>query len=451
MNTAKDKALKIAIIGAGSSGLTMAHYLQKQGFYNVTLFEKNQYPGGKVLSVVEENTGHILELGAVWVPYAYQTVRELIEEHQVELIDAPMTQLTELNPARSNQKYIRNILCNIRKSKAVQAYLQARREGKNFPFAQPGFEFDIEKDFTLSFSEYTKKYQIEPLGDAFIPLDTGCGYGFPEEVPALYKLKFLDLVLKDMDMQLASNHPKADRQTKYVKKGYQEIWKQMAKNQNIQYNAPITKISHHRDTYDNDQITLTINGHSKEDTFDRVMVSSTGDDICPILDSKSLPLEKELFQHVETYPYYVSLFKAKGLDTEKLRVSLIKENATCKKAGHPTILAAPCSERDSELFMNWTVSKHNIKDCEVEEKLALDINKLGGKYCKSLIQKKWKRYFPHVKQDSLLDINGKGGFYSQLRQLQGQKGIYYAGGLLGFETVEHTCNFGRKLVEENFA
>ncbi|MEM7183183.1 MAG: hypothetical protein AAF518_19890, partial [Spirochaetota bacterium] len=204
------------------------------------------------------------------------------------------------------------------------------------------------------------------------------------------------------------------------------------------------------DEYNNTKIALNINGHGQEEIFDRVLVSSTGDDICSVLDEKSLPMEKDLFEHVETYPYYVSLFKAKGLDTEKLRVSLIKENATCTKAGHPTILAAPCPDRDSELFMNWTVSKHGIEDSEVEEKLAQDIDRLGGKYCKSLIQKKWQRYFPHVKQDSLLDINGKGGFYSQLQQLQGQKGIYYAGGLLGFETVEHTCNFGRKLVEENF-
>ncbi|MEM7183512.1 MAG: FAD-dependent oxidoreductase, partial [Spirochaetota bacterium] len=243
----RDKSLKIAIIGAGPSGLTMAHYLKKQGFDNVTIFEKNQHPGGKVLSVIEEKTGQVLELGAVWVPYAYQTVRELINEYQIELIDAPMTQLTELNPARSNQKYVRVILSNIRKSKTVQAYLKGRTEGRNFPFAKPGFEFKIEKDFTLSFSEYAKKYKIEPLGEAFIPLDTGCGYGFPEEVPALYKLKFLDLVLKDMEMQLDPKNQKEDRQTKYVKKGYQEIWKQVAKNQHIQYNAPITKIRHWKD------------------------------------------------------------------------------------------------------------------------------------------------------------------------------------------------------------
>ncbi len=440
--------MKIAVIGAGPSGLTISHQLKKRGFENVTVFEKNQSPGGKVLSIIEENTRQVLEFGAVWVPFAYTTVRDLIEEFDVELIDAPNTQVTDLRPAMSNQKYIRYMLSKISKSTNLRNYLKDQNNENTF--ARPGFDFDIDEDYMMSFTDYLKKHKIEPLGDLFNPLDTGCGYGFPEEVPALYKLKFFDIVYRDIIMQLAPENRDKDRQTKYVKKGYQEIWKQVAKKQNIEFDAPITRIRHLQDENQQNKVALTVNGHQHEDVFDRVVVSSTGDNISAVLDDESMGYEKELFNHVETYPYYVSLFKAKDLDPDKLGVSLIAENATNKKAGHPTILAAPCAHLDDQLFMNWTVSQHELTDDEVENKLAEDVKKLGGKYQGKLIEKKWSNYFPHVKQEALKDINGKGGFYTQLNQLQGKKGIFYAGGLVGFETVEHTCSFGRALVEQKF-
>ncbi len=45
-----DKNLKIAIIGAGASGLTAAHRLKKTGYKNVTVFERESKAGGKIFS-----------------------------------------------------------------------------------------------------------------------------------------------------------------------------------------------------------------------------------------------------------------------------------------------------------------------------------------------------------------------------------------------------------------
>ena len=204
--TKENKSLRIAVIGAGASGLTISHYLQKNGYSDITVFERNADAGGKVFSLQEEKTKTMLEFGAVWVPFAYTTVRSLIDEFNVELIDAPNTQLSLLNPAITNQKYIRCMLSTINKYPNVKKYLQTTREKFSQTFAKPGFNFEIDEDLTLSFSEYLKKFDIEPLGAMFNPLDIGCGYGFPEEVPALYKLKFFDLVFRDVEMQL--NIPK---------------------------------------------------------------------------------------------------------------------------------------------------------------------------------------------------------------------------------------------------
>ncbi|MCB1201195.1 MAG: FAD-dependent oxidoreductase [Leptospiraceae bacterium] len=448
--TKENKSLRIAVIGAGASGLTISHYLQKNGYSDITVFERNADAGGKVFSLQEEKTKTMLEFGAVWVPFAYTTVRSLIDEFNVELIDAPNTQLSLLNPAITNQKYIRCMLSTINKYPNVKKYLQTTREKFSQTFAKPGFNFEIDEDLTLSFSEYLKKFDIEPLGAMFNPLDIGCGYGFPEEVPALYKLKFFDLVFRDVEMQLNIENRDKDRQTKYVKKGYQEIWKQVASRQNIRFNYTLNHLRHWTDEQGEDKIGLTFNNDQTELIFDRVFISSTGDAINQVLDTKSMKDEREVFKYVQTYPYYVTLFKAENLNPEKLGVSLISENATNKKPGHPTILAAPCPHLDGNLFMSWSVSNYDLSDKEVENRLASDIEKLGGTYKEKLIEKKWSNYFPHVKKDALMDIDGKGKFYSVLNELQGKKGIYYAGGLLSFETVEHAASYGKYLIESKF-
>jgi len=42
-----NKDSKIAIIGAGAGGAHMAYLLKKKGYENITIFEKEDYVGGK--------------------------------------------------------------------------------------------------------------------------------------------------------------------------------------------------------------------------------------------------------------------------------------------------------------------------------------------------------------------------------------------------------------------
>jgi protoporphyrinogen oxidase len=63
VDVTKTKDMKIAIIGAGASGLTAAYYIIKLGYRDVTVFEKEDYVGGKVLSYKFE--GKTYDLGAI--------------------------------------------------------------------------------------------------------------------------------------------------------------------------------------------------------------------------------------------------------------------------------------------------------------------------------------------------------------------------------------------------
>lgn len=62
-----ENAEKIAIIGAGAGGATAAYYLQKftEYGYNITIFEKSNYVGGRTMTVpLYDNSTHVVELGA---------------------------------------------------------------------------------------------------------------------------------------------------------------------------------------------------------------------------------------------------------------------------------------------------------------------------------------------------------------------------------------------------
>ena len=56
---------RIAVIGAGPSGLHMASLLKLQGYQNVILLEKSGRIGGKVLTVKED--GHVYQMGALHI------------------------------------------------------------------------------------------------------------------------------------------------------------------------------------------------------------------------------------------------------------------------------------------------------------------------------------------------------------------------------------------------
>lgn len=55
---------KVAVIGAGFSGLSAASYLAKAG-YDVTIFEKNSTAGGRARQIVTD-TGYVFDMGPSW-------------------------------------------------------------------------------------------------------------------------------------------------------------------------------------------------------------------------------------------------------------------------------------------------------------------------------------------------------------------------------------------------
>lgn len=87
------KKVKVAIIGAGPSGFGAAEVLRQDKRFEITMFEKNNYVGGKCLTVFEDGTvcnGKLggYEMGAVLVSKhseSYRELMKLIEKYDIKL------------------------------------------------------------------------------------------------------------------------------------------------------------------------------------------------------------------------------------------------------------------------------------------------------------------------------------------------------------------------------
>jgi protoporphyrinogen oxidase len=79
---------KIVIIGAGPTGLSAAYHLEKKGFYDYQLFEKESTTGGLCRSVTQDGftfdfTGHLLHIGD---PYFKKFIEEIVGMHNLNNI-----------------------------------------------------------------------------------------------------------------------------------------------------------------------------------------------------------------------------------------------------------------------------------------------------------------------------------------------------------------------------
>lgn len=83
---------RIAIAGAGFAGLAAASALRRAGV-DVTVFEARKRPGGRVWSATIAAGGrdHVIERGAEFVLHGYSSMRRLLTEASLELVDTGMS------------------------------------------------------------------------------------------------------------------------------------------------------------------------------------------------------------------------------------------------------------------------------------------------------------------------------------------------------------------------
>jgi protoporphyrinogen/coproporphyrinogen III oxidase len=420
---------RIAVIGAGASGLTAAYTLKQLGYPHVTVYEKAAMPGGKVLT--DRSLGVNIELGAVFATEDYEVTLQLASELgsptiKVELDEQILDEDGALVPA---------LQFATRKYGPAQLQLAVERYtalcDKYRLWERHGFA-GLPAELHMPFAEFAEKYEIVPVADLCRCQFVAYGLPYYETVPAMYYLKGLDIVLKI--------GPAGIRRPIYFffSNGFQDLWVRLAKQLDVHCSSEITAVQRSA-SVSGPKIEIMVNGEQK--VCDYVIIATPPSATKRFLDLSAE--ERDLFNHVVSRNYHVTVAAVDGV-AEDRRAVLFYAYTRPEAIGHVNCWFGPDPARP--VFVAWQNVAWSQSEDEARQLLASDFATLGGGTMQGvLLHQAWDN-FAHVETAAL-----NAGFYDRFEALQGKNGTLYATGLLASTGVEFTARYARDLVKQFFA
>ena len=418
--------MRIAVVGAGASGITAALTLKDQGYTRVTVFEKELRVGGKVSSLRLGSYG--AELGAVFASADYKLVLELADRFKVPYAPytGPRYILDEQGKKVSFQQFLQNRYSNAEIAQAVQSY--ARTLQTFAQIDQDGFT-DLAPDLFMTFDKFAAKHGFTPVAELARSLMVGFGYSYYETTPAAYFMKLLPWLVKIGPTGLESP-PYFVFPT-----GFQSLWQAAAAELDVKLASAVTRIER---SQRGGPVRLTINGLIRRD-FDAVVLSLPLDVVPRLMTMERS--ERDLLARVETSRYFVTLFAAAHL--QQGETVFIHDHGRPNRLNQAAAWGNPGG--DVPIFIAYQIAGADQNGLQLLGTLASNVHTLGkGVLLSPLLQKEWT-YFPRVNTASM-----QAGFYDQVDDMQGKGGVYFVGSSLSFETVEHTTRFARTLIRRHF-
>jgi protoporphyrinogen oxidase len=455
-----DKNLKIAIIGGGPAGLSAAMYLEKKGYDNYVVFEKSDHVGGKCHS--PHYNGKRYEMGAIMGVPSYHAV------HDIELFagvqhDGPALKhaYKKANGKRDYQfdpKHIIHIPHLLKVKSQVKKFgelLETKYKGYDVTGHigvanghYDGFACTPErehisgdnpnlKDLSMPFDDFLKKNNLPLVKEVWVQPFTSFGYGYFDEIPTGYVLKYLDFTTT---LQFVGG------QIWTWKDGTQSIYE--ALNNKLKHaatlNSDITKI-----VRKDNKVYITVNG--KEEVFDKLIVTAPLQYFPEYADCSDE--EKTLFSKID-YERYDTEACIIEKDKYPDQSYYVMENMEPQNLGHVMIYYHRWFNEPDQPIINYVLRHRkggeelNYDQCcantiDDMKKLGCPVREENGK--PMIINKgKWY-YFPHVYSEDYA-----AGWYDKVEAMQGKNSTFYAGEIMSFGDMDETVEFSHDLVERYF-
>lgn len=419
--------LRVAIVGAGVSGLTAAHYLRKRGLKNVVVFEAENRVGGKICSYSHE--GHIYELGAVWSGADYVVITELMKE----LLDK-RRHYTPCNPIDVMSMHLGRVRSYVRCVLEDHSFLTVGREllraiaiARRFSRTETVGFADLPAQYHMNFENFAQQNKVENLARLAASFITGCGYGYYREVPAMYVMKLFPLLVRGILRHLWGSKASLT----IFPEGWQRLMEEMAALVDVRLGSQVENILRTESDHKT-EITVTAGGRSE--TFDRILLSLPLPQLKTIMDLSDE--EASLGELVCNYRYRVALIEARHLPHATVAEHVVRDTI-----GH--VVAIAHFHPDTDVYSIYQLAEDGMSSDDLNRLMNEDIEQAGGSV-ESVITERFWNYFPHVKTENLA------GYYERLENLQGRLGTYYLGSLMNFETVETNAKYAKQLVLERF-
>ena len=466
---------RVCIIGGGPAGISAAMYLQKKGYENYEVYEKLNKIGGKSYSpkIMVNGEERTYETGAIMGAKTYFAVHE-VEEFGGETHeggpnmrrmyrDATGKEIFPFDPKKNFSIGKMLSLMKLKKQmkklveimdtkyKGYDCYghrgvAQGRYSGLSKEVDRPLQHMEGEnpnlKDLALPFDQFCKLNGVEEVMKIWIGPYTSFGYGYFDEIPAAYVMKYLDTTtaIEFVAMRLWT-----------WKNGTQSIYE--AANKKLTHpahlNTEVVKVVRPaEDAPKGSKILVTVKDADGErvEEFDKLIVTTPLDWFVNYADAREE--EKELFGKIihEKYVDFIAKFDENAGPTIS---GYIFDNMTSDRLGHAMVyyhrwedLGANCPSTVYAL-RNHMGSEDAPYDYTIET-MQEDMKKCGFPVKERLYEQE-TYYCPHVSPADYAD-----GWYDKLEDMQGKQGTYYAGEILSFGDMEDTCASSKDIVGRFF-
>lgn len=399
----------VAVIGAGFSGLITAYELQKAG-YKVTVFEKENYPGGQCLSLPVGNT--IVELGCIFGTSV--KLEALCKELKVEIarsyfyrqyLDNNGKKIPQLNES------------SIQKFKEEYDRLPFLMSQYGACLNNPGL-FCIPDALKQNFLSWCTEHDIEVLTEIYSAYFSCFGYGELAEIPAVYVLKHLDInslkVLVESRKVITFPH------------GSSSLCAALALNiSDLRYGNEVKKITA-------TDAGVNIMSETGTEPFNKVIITAAVDP--EILEDS---LFKEILNSYSTNLSNALVYKTPN--TGLIDSFFIKN---IHNEGKTRLLHVYSSRTDSQMITAYSSGAQDMRD--LDRSIRKTLIMLGVDSAVLTASKRWN-FFPHVNSELL-----KNGFYETLDSKQGENGIYLGGALCCCSSLDKIAEFVPEYIRKYF-
>ncbi len=399
--------MRVAIIGAGFSGMLAAYQLEKKGI-DVTVYEKEELIGGHCRTLV--NGESTLELGTV---FSFSThIKSLLTELGVDYYEQ-FTYRSFVNDAFEKVEHISRekvatLIEELSRLEKILARYMPSLGAVNYGY--------IHEDLLLSLFDFLKFYDLNVISQVITPHLSSYGFGDIHETQAYYAFNIFGL-------ETITSFIRGDKLL-FVTKGISEIIRKLSQNiSDIRYAIEVVNI----EMIDHQVKVETPYGY---DWYDKVLITT----MLP-RDVIKHDLYNQMMQKIDTNPYVTCAYEVenKNIVTTYYKGHLGKKGKIqffhTYKQNDKSILVAYAYGNISKDLINGITSDL--------EKIGITVNHL-------ITAKQWF-IFPHLKSHNL-----SSNFYIEIAERQKKSHICLIGSLVSKPSFSNLYTSVTQFIEDNF-
>eukprot|EP00123_Amoebidium_parasiticum_P000704 comp11579_c0_seq1/m.6052 comp11579_c0_seq1/g.6052 ORF comp11579_c0_seq1/g.6052 comp11579_c0_seq1/m.6052 type:complete len:535 (-) comp11579_c0_seq1:398-2002(-) len=452
---------KIAIIGAGPAGMSMAHYLGKLGYKNVRIIERDDRVGG--MSNTRYINGVPHEMGTCYTAGRYPCILRLLEEFFINRTPTPGVGFVK-DPSLEDKIYptLEWTMRAWAQLEGVQPdpdkYLELLREQLTRYavlytqyFGESGWLFpnqpkpEVMAQLTKqTFRQFLENNNMKALVGLMVVMQSSNGFGFIDEVPAYYGFMW-----STPTIFLSIIAPNANNTVSMLRDGWGQLWKRMARGKDIVFNSNITEVNRNSQKV---QIKYQVKGEPtpRSEIYDFLMVSSKWPDTFKFIKGRAD--EVDILGRPKSAKFHAVLFEADDIPRNYQLLFADKLVRSVKEKPHLCYY-----RRDlGNLFPNLTEPRdiyvggqqvgfgldNGISDDVLDRQFYDDLDKLGAKNAR-VIERFSPPYFPRFSQKELLQ-----GYPWKLWDMQGKYRTWYIGSVAaGLESTADVIDYNYRLLQ----